>query len=148
MKLQDGHLLPSTTNCGDSFFQKEIQSIGLSKFLNLLYEGNRVWAQDAAALVVVISRDTFEYNGRSPITHQFDAGAAWENLALEASIRGIVAHGIEGFDYDRARRDLATPDTFDVMAMFAIGKKGPREKLPPKLQEKEFQMIESHYQKL
>jgi hypothetical protein len=45
-----------------------------------------------------------------PITHQFDAGAAWENLALEASIRGIVAHGIEGFDYDRARRDLAIPE--------------------------------------
>jgi hypothetical protein len=32
-------------------------------------------------------------------------------IALEASIRGIVAHGIEGFDYDRARRDLAIPDT-------------------------------------
>ena len=59
-------------------------------------------------------------------------------IALEASIRGIVAHGIEGFDYDRARRDLATPDTFDVMAMFAIGKKGQREKISPKLQEKEF----------
>jgi nitroreductase len=50
-----------------------------TKFLNLLYEGNRVWAQDAAALVVVISQKTFEYNGRSPIIHQFDAGAAWEN---------------------------------------------------------------------
>jgi nitroreductase len=37
-----------------------------TKFLNLLYEGNRVWAQDAAAFVVVISRNTFEYNGRSP----------------------------------------------------------------------------------
>jgi hypothetical protein len=44
-------------------------------------------------------------------------------LALEASIRGIVAHGVEGFDYDRARWDLAIPDTFDVMAMIAIGRK-------------------------
>ena len=69
-------------------------------------------------------------------------------IASEASVRGIVAHGIEGFDYYRARRDLTIPDTFDVMATIAIGKKGPREKLPPKLQEKEFRMIESHYQKL
>jgi nitroreductase len=89
-------------------------------------------------LVVVISRKTFEYDGRPSITHQFDTGAAWENLALEASIRGIVTHGMEGFDYEKARNDLAIPDMYDVMAMIAIGKRGPREKLLPKLREKEF----------
>lgn len=108
------------------------------KFLNLLNEGNRVWAKDAAALVVVISRKTFEYNGKPSITHQFDAGAAWENLALEASIRGIVAHGMQGFDYEKARKELGIPETYDVMAMIAIGKRGSREKLPLELQEKEF----------
>jgi hypothetical protein len=148
LKLQDGHLLPSTTNCGDSFFQKEIQSIGLSKFLNLLYEGNRVWAQDAAALVVVISRKTFEYNGRSPITHQFDAGAAWENLALEASIRGIVAHGIEGFDYDRTRRDLAIPDTLMLWQRSRLAKKDQERSFHQSFKRRNFQMIESPYQKL
>jgi nitroreductase len=109
-----------------------------TRFLDLLYENNRVWAKDAAALVVVISRKTFEYDGRPSITHQFDAGAAWENLALEASIRGIVTHGMEGFNYEKARGDLAILDTYDVMAMIAIGKRGPRENLPPKLREKEF----------
>jgi len=109
-----------------------------TRLLNLLYEGNRVWAKDAAALVVVISRKTFEYDGRPSIIHQFDAGAACENLALEASIRGIVTHGMEGFDYKKARSDLAISDTYDVMAMIAIGKRGPRENLPPKLREKEF----------
>ena len=108
------------------------------KFLNLLNEGNRVWAKHAAALVVVISRKTFEYNGKPSITHQFDAGAAWENLALEASIRGIVAHGMQGFDYEKARKELGIPETYDVMAMIAIGKREPREKLPSELQEKEF----------
>jgi nitroreductase len=116
-----------------------------TRLLNLLYEGNRVWAKDAAALVVVvISRKTFEYDGRPSITHQFDAGAAWENLALEASIRGIVTHGMEGFDYKKARSDLAISDTYDVMAMIAIGKRGPREKLPPKLREKEFPNDRKH----
>ena len=51
------------------------------------------------------------------ITHQYDAGAAWENLALEASSRGLVAHGMQGFDYEKARIDLEIPDNFDVMAM-------------------------------
>jgi len=37
---------------------------------------------------------------------------------------------MQGFDYERARIDLEIPDTFDVMAMIAIGKKGPRDNLP------------------
>ena len=55
-------------------------------FFNLLVEGNKIWAKNAAVLVVIISRKNFEHNGKPSITHQFDAGAAWENLALEASI--------------------------------------------------------------
>jgi hypothetical protein len=47
-----------------------------------LYEANQVWAKDAAVLVTIISRKNFEYDERPSITHQFDAGAAWENLAL------------------------------------------------------------------
>ena len=106
-------------------------------FFNLLLEGNKVWAKDAAVLVVVISRKNFEHNEKPSITHQFDAGAAWENLALEASTRGIVTHGMQGFDYEKAGVDLGIPSNFEVMAMIAIGKKGPRENLLPELQEKE-----------
>jgi nitroreductase len=108
------------------------------RLFNLLLEGNKTWAKNAAVLVVVVSRKNFEYDERPSITHQFDAGAAWENLALEASSRGLVTHGMEGFDYERARRDLQIPDNFDVMAMIAIGKRGAKENLPPKLQEREF----------
>jgi hypothetical protein len=45
---------------------------------------------------------------------------------------------MEGFDYKKARVDLGIPDNFDVMAMIAIGKRGPKENLPPKLKEREF----------
>ena len=107
------------------------------RFLNLLVEGNKIWANNAALLVVVISRKNFEFNEKPAITHQFDAGSAWENLALEASSRGIVAHGMQGFDYKKAGVDLAIPPDFEVMAMIAIGKKGSTEILPPELQEKE-----------
>lgn len=107
------------------------------RLFSLLADGNRTWAKNSALLVVVISRKNFEYNEKPARTHQFDAGAAWENLALEAFSRGIVAHGMQGFDYDKARIDLEIPTDFEVMAMIAIGKKGPRENLPPELQEKE-----------
>jgi nitroreductase len=107
------------------------------KLFVLLAEPNKVWAKDAALLVVVISNKNFEYNGKFSITHQYDAGAAWENLALEASTRGLVAHGMQGFDYEKTRENLEIPEDFDVMAMIAIGKRGPKENLPPNLQEKE-----------
>jgi len=107
------------------------------RFFNLLAEGNKNWTKNAALLVVVISRKNFEFNEKPAITHQFDAGSAWENLALEASSRGIVAHGMQGFDYEKAGVDLGVPHDFEVMEMIAIGKKGPIEILPPELQEME-----------
>jgi nitroreductase len=109
-----------------------------NKIFNLLAEANKVWTKNAALLVVLVSRKNFEYNEKYSITHQYDAGAAWENLALEASSRGLVAHGMQGFDYEKARIDLEIPDNFDVMSMIAIGKKGPKENLPLELQNKEF----------
>ena len=108
-----------------------------NRFFNLLMEANKVWAKNAAILVVVISRKNFEFNEKPAVTHQFDAGSAWENLALEASSRDIVAHGMQGFDYKKAGVDLRIPPNFEVMAMIAIGKKGPKEILPAELQEKE-----------
>jgi nitroreductase len=108
-----------------------------NKLFNLLAELNKVWTKNAALLVVVVSRKNFEYNEKYSITHQYDAGAAWENLALEASSKGLVAHGMQGFDYEKARVDLEIPDNFDVMAMAAIGKKGSKENLPSELQNKE-----------
>ena len=93
------------------------------KFLDLLVEGNQGWAKDAAVLVVVISRSNFEKDNKPAKTHVFDAGAAWENLAIEGSTRGLVVHGMEGFDYAKAKEVLDIPDEYEVLAMIAIGKK-------------------------
>jgi nitroreductase len=107
------------------------------RLFNLLVDANKTWAKNAALLTVVISRKNFEFNEKPARTHQFDAGSAWENLALEASSRGIVAHGMQGFDYEKAKAELGIPADFEVMAMIAIGKRGPKENLPTELQDKE-----------
>jgi nitroreductase len=104
------------------------------KFAALLVPGNLAWAKNAAALVVVASRTLFEYNDKPAITHTFDTGAAWENLAIEAARRGLVAHGMQGFDYARAKSELGIPDEFEVHAMIAIGRRGKVEDLPEKYQ--------------
>ncbi len=106
-------------------------------FFNLMIEFNQSWTKNAALLILVISAKNFAHNNKPSRTHSFDTGAAWMSLALEASSRGLVAHGMEGFDYVRAQKDLEIPDNYQVEAMVAIGKRAPKEKLPQDLQERE-----------
>ena len=106
-------------------------------FLGLLVEGNRAWAQHAAALVVFISRRNFDHNEKPNLTHSYDTGSAWENFALQGFSQGLVVHGMVGFDHDRARSELKIPEAFKVEAMAAVGKPGAMEKLPEELQKAE-----------
>jgi len=106
-------------------------------FFDLLVHANKAWAKNAAVLVVFISRKLFDYNDEPSVTHSYDAGAAWENFALQGFRQGLVVHGMEGFDYERARKELRIPDEFQVEAMVAVGKPGAKESLPEKLQTRE-----------
>jgi nitroreductase len=106
-------------------------------FFDLLVEANRVWARNAAALLLIVSKCTFDHNGKPSITHSFDCGAAWGSLALQGSLRGYVVHGMQGFDYERARVSLEIPDDFRVEAMAAVGRPAPRETLPEELRQRE-----------
>lgn len=106
-------------------------------FFGLMVEGNQSWAKDAAALLLFISKETFDFNGQPYPTHSFDTGAAWENLALQATMLGLVTHGMQGFDYERARTELNIPKGFRVEAMIAIGHPGDPSKLPEPLRERE-----------
>jgi nitroreductase len=107
------------------------------RFFDLMVEFNQGWTKHAAVLMVVVSRKTFESNDQAAPTHSFDAGAAWQNLALQGSTMGLVVHGMQGFDYEKARAVLNIPEHFQVDAMIAVGKPGKREDLPEDLQERE-----------
>jgi len=106
-------------------------------FFGLLVEGNQAWAKDAAALLLFVSKETFDFNGKPYPTHSFDTGAAWENLALQATMLGLVTHGMQGFDYERARSELNIPEGFRVEAMIAVGRPGDPSRLPEKMRERE-----------
>jgi nitroreductase len=106
-------------------------------FFDLLVERNQQWCRNAAALVVFISRTTNEQTGKPLRTHSYDSGAAWENLALQGTLRGLVVHGMAGFDYAKAKSVLQVPDDFTVEAMAAVGKPGRIEDLPEEFQARE-----------
>jgi len=97
------------------------------EFFNLLGEWNKGWCVNAALLVIVVSKKTLDRNENPARTHSFDTGAAWENLALEGTRRGLIVHAMEGFDYEEAKKLLDLNDNYQVEAMIAIGKPGKKE---------------------
>ncbi len=106
-------------------------------FFDLLMDANKVWCARAGLLVLVLSRKTFSHNNKPNPVHIFDAGSAWVSLALQATEMGLVAHGMAGFDWNKARTALAVPDDFDLCAMFAVGRPGQVEDLPEPVRARE-----------
>lgn len=106
-------------------------------FLELLTETNRSWALRGAALVMFVSRTTFD-DGKPSRTHSFDTGAAWQNFALQGALKGYVVHGMQGFDYERARTALAIPADYRIEAMAVVGRPGPADVLSEYHREREF----------
>ena len=109
-------------------------------FFHLLVDANKAWAKNAAVLVVFISRSSSipMTNRQSPIR---TLRSRMEERRFAGFHQGLVVHGMEGFDYDRARAELRIPDDFQVEAMAAVGRPGPKELLP-KAAAREVRMID------
>ena len=106
-------------------------------FFDLLTDSNKIWCVNAAVLVVFISKTVHEKTGKPSITNSYVTGASWENFALQGVISGLVVHGMQGFDYARAREVLRIPDDFRVEAMGAVGQPGRTEDLPEHLRDRD-----------
>lgn len=125
---------PSTYNEQEwRFLYARRESAHWDTFFNLLVDGNKIWCKQAAVLVCVLSHKVFEKDGKPNPVHSFDAGMAFENLALQGASMGLVVHGMAGFDYKKAKSELQVPDDFKVEAMIALGRPGDRNNLPEKL---------------
>lgn len=117
------------------FIYAKRDTVYWNKLFNFLLEGNQSWVKNAGVVVVLISKTTSDHNDSFMRTHSFDTGAAWENLALQGSLNGLVVHGMSGLDYEKATSELGLTDEYKVEMMFAVGKPGKIEELPEKLQE-------------
>ena len=112
-----------------------------ARFLDLLIPFNRSWAERAGLLIVAVSNSLMTPPGSEKAvpshSHSYDAGAAWAQLALQATRLGLQAHGMVGFDMERAFADLNVPVGYRVEAAIAVGRPGDKSVLPEKLQERE-----------
>jgi nitroreductase len=140
--LEAAHWAPSAFNAQPwRFVYARRDTPHWDAFLGLLNDFNRGWAQNAAALVIVLSKKTALLPGSDAATpfptHAFDTGAAWAYLALQASLSGLSAHAMAGFDKEKTRTSLAIPEDYAIEVAVAIGHPGDVTQLPDYLQARE-----------
>ncbi len=98
---------------------------GWDKAFACLSEGNKVWVKNAPVLLLSVAAPIFSTNGKPNRWSQHDTGAASENLCLQATALGLVAHQMGGFDPDQVRAAFAIPADHTCMAMIAVGHPAP-----------------------
>lgn len=86
-----------------------------------LVPGNQAWVVNAPLLVLVCADTLFGHNQQPNRFAQYDTGAAAENLCLQASSMGLMAHQMGGFDANLAREKFKIPAQYTVMAMISVG---------------------------
>ena len=101
-----------------------------TRLLACLVEGNRKWAYRAPVLILSVASLNFQ-DDSTPNRHAFyDTGMAVENLVLQATALGLVAHQMAGFDVEKARADLKIPSGYEPVALIAVGYPGDIVSLP------------------
>lgn len=83
--------------------------------------GNQAWVKDAPVLVLVCADTLFGHNQQPNRWAQYDTGAAAENLCLQASALGLMAHQMGGFDANMTREKFNIPAQYTPMAMVSVG---------------------------
>ncbi len=94
----------------------------LAVLRDLLVSQNRQWADHAPVLAILFARKHFVFNSKENAWAEFDAGAAWMSLALQAHDIGLSAHAMAGFDKSKACEALGVPeDEYIPVVAIAIG---------------------------
>ena len=110
----------------------------LGRFRSVLAEANQTWANSAPLLVLIFSKKRFTQNGKPNRWADFDTGAAWMALALQAHQLGLITHAMGGFDVDKAFEvTTMDADEYDAVCAVAVGKPGNVDDLPDTLKERE-----------
>lgn len=116
---------------GDSTFERILDS---------MVEANRAWAKHAPILLLSAGKNIFSpgpYTGRPNPYALHDTGAASAFLALQTRALGLYAHGIGGFDHDKARAHFKVPEDYEIGACWAVGYLGDPDVLSEPLKQRE-----------
>ncbi len=107
-------------------------------YLSLLVEANQAWAKNASAIGFLVGRTRFRRNDKPNDFSDFDCGAAWMSLCLQARAEGLYTHGMAGIDKPGIAYYLGLEPQADRVIMgFAVGRIGDPASLDEGLRERE-----------
>jgi len=92
-----------------------------NKLLDILFDGNKVWAIRAPVLILSIAETYMKDRGQENRFAFHDTGMATANLYIQAVSMGLSVHIMGGYDKDKARKVFQIPEYFEPAAMIALG---------------------------
>jgi nitroreductase len=104
---------------------------------HFLSDRNKLWNKPVRSYILLLVKNEFEYNGKENKWAQFDTGAAWGILSLEAQRRGIITHAMAGFARSAVIQHLNIHEDLTPIALVAVGKTGNIEALDETFREGE-----------
>ena len=119
------------------------RSSKFQEFVKCLNEGNQLWAKHSSVIGFIIARKFFKHKSKENSLADFDCGAAWMALTIQARLLGYYTHGMGGIN--RAKIDeLLNLDVKKQKTMmgFALGKRADVSALPSELQKRRIHLLE------
>jgi len=114
-------LAPSCYNNQPWRFVFVYEKEALAEFMEALSEGNS-WAKDSSLIVAAFGDREDDCIVKERDYYLFDMGLAAENLMLQATEMGLVAHPIAGFNEKKAKKILGIPADKKLITLIVMGK--------------------------
>jgi nitroreductase len=131
--FEAAHWAPSASNRQPWAFVYATDGPDRERFNALLSENNALWAPNASMMVLVFAR-IVDAEGNKIRTAQFDTGAAWMSLALQANRMGLNTRALGGIDLDGAYKAAGvSPDEFLTICGIVVGTRGTDDDIHPRM---------------
>lgn len=130
---------PSSRNLQPWRFIVETQANpeGFNKLAQGIMESNRIWAEKAYVLAVIVAERQAPDSERANGSADYDAGLATSLLTVQAMSKDLYVHQMGGIHKDKIIEAYGIPEGYQPMAGLAIGYMGELTDLPESLQERE-----------
>lgn len=92
-----------------------------NKMIDVLMEGNKLWASKASALVLTVASLRSPHNSSGNFHAFYDLGASVANLSLQAIELDIFTHQMGGFYHDKAEKVFQLNENFKSVSVIALG---------------------------
>ncbi len=92
-----------------------------NKMIDILKEGNKLWASTASALILTVASLRSSYNNSENFHALYDLGASVANLTLQATELNIYVHQMGGFYHDKAEKFFQLSEYSKSVSVIAVG---------------------------